>query len=189
MKLKHMIVDADICIKIGCSTKYRFLEKLFPIIAEKIYMHKVVYDEIMMPACAKEQVDVLINRGSLEVVSDDDLEKTQKYIYNGIFESLASVMINPKYPNKNRGEVASIAMAKTKSIAYFATDEKDLQKIIDEKINTGMDDLKCIRIIDIIEFIRDGKLEALKRKEAKALWRLSGKSTEWFDKSIWPINK
>ncbi len=189
MKLKHMIVDADICIKIGGNQKYRFLEKLFPIIAEKIYMHKVVYDEIMIPACAKEQVDVLIKIGSLEVVSDDDLDTVEKYIYDGVFESLASVMINPKQPNKNRGEVASIAMAKTKSIAYFATDEKDLQTIIDQRINTGMNDLKCIRIIDIIELIRDGEIQGLKRKEAKALWRLAGKSKDLFDNVIWPVGE
>lgn len=35
--------------------------------------------------------------------------------------------------------------------------------------------------------IRDGKLEGLKREEAKALWRLFGKSTEWFDKDRWPL--
>lgn len=45
MKLKQMIIDADICIKIGASPKYRYVEKLFPAIAEKIYIHKVVYDE------------------------------------------------------------------------------------------------------------------------------------------------
>lgn len=79
-------------------------------------------------------------------------------------------------------------MAKTKSIVYFGTDEKDLQTIIDEKLNSGIDDdIHCIRIIDIICMIRDGKLSGLKRKEAKGLWRLAGKSTEWFDTEIWPL--
>jgi len=59
MKFKQMILDADICIKIGGNSKYRYLEIIFPAIAEKIYMHKAVYDEIMIPACAKEQVDTL----------------------------------------------------------------------------------------------------------------------------------
>jgi hypothetical protein len=53
-------------------------------------------------------------------------------------------------------------------------------------LNTGMNDLSCLRIVDIIEMIRDG-LEGLKRKDAKVLWRLAGKSTESFDKNIWPI--
>ena len=104
---------------------------------------------------------------------------------NATFNSLASVMINPNKPRKNLGEVSSLAMAKTKSITYFGTDEKDLQVIIDEKLNNGIDNIYCIRIIDIIEMIRDEKLKGLTRKEAKALWRLSDKSTEQFNK-IWP---
>ena len=94
-------------------------------------------------------------------------------------------MINPKRERKNRGEVSSLAMAKTKSITYFGTDEKDLQLIIDEKLNNGMDDIYCIRIIDIIYMIKNGELEGLKRKDAKMLWRLSGKSVERFDREIW----
>ena len=39
MKFKNIIIDADICIKIGGSPKYRFLEILFSY-ADKIYMHK-----------------------------------------------------------------------------------------------------------------------------------------------------
>jgi hypothetical protein len=187
MKLKQMIIDADICIKIGASPKYRYVEKLFPAIAEKIYIHKVVYDEIKMPACAKEQVDALIREDALERIDEYQLSSIERKIYNATFTSLVSVMINPNKPKKNAGEVSSLAMAKAKSITYFGTDEKDLQTIIDEKLNTGIDNIYCIRIIDIIKMLRDGKLEGLKRKEAKALWRLSGKSAEWFDKEIWPL--
>ena len=185
MKFEKMIIDADICIKIGGSAKYRYVETLFPEIAEKLYMHKIVYEEIMMPACAKEQVDELINKGILELIEGKDLNSIEKSIYNATFNSLASVMINPNKPRKNLGEVSSLAMAKTKSITYFGTDEKDLQVIIDEKLNNGIDNIYCIRIIDIIEMIRDEKLKGLTRKEAKALWRLSDKSTEQFNK-IWP---
>lgn len=187
MKLEKIIIDADICIKMGGSTKYRYLEILLPIIAENIYMHKVVYDEIMMPTSAKEQVDILIQKGKLELIDEEQLGKIERIIYDATFKSLANVMINPNKSKKNAGEVSSLAMAKTKSIMYFGTDEKDLQTIIDEKLNIGIDNIYCIRIIDIIKMIRDGKLEGLKRKEAKALWRLAGKSTEWFDKDIWPL--
>lgn len=187
MKFDAIIVDADICIKIGNSEKYRYLEKLFPIIADKVYIHTIVYNEILSPKCAKEQIDKLISDGIAEVLDESKLDDIEKLIYEATFLSLSSVMINPERPNKNRGEVASISMAKTKSIAYFATDEKELQTIIDEVLNTGMNDLSCLRIVDIIEMIRDGKLEGLKRKEAKVLWRLAGKSTESFDKNIWTI--
>lgn len=152
-------------------------------------MHQIVYDEIKLPKSAKEQVDTLIEDGKLEVVNDTKLRSLDKNVYDATFTSLASVMIKPNRPKKNRGEVASIAMAKTKSIAYFATDEKDLQPIIDEKINTGLDNLQCIRIIDIIKLIRDGEIQGFKRKEAKVMWRLAGKPTEWFDEDIWSIEE
>ncbi|MFA5528266.1 MAG: hypothetical protein WC996_06575 [Peptostreptococcales bacterium] len=187
MKLRKIIIDADICIKIGSSSKYRFVEILLPSITEKIYMHKVVYEEIMIPASAKEQVDSLIQKGILELIDVEQLSGIERRIYDATFKSLASIMINPNRPKKNLGEVSSLAMAKTKSIIYFGTDEKDLQIIIDKKLNNGIDNIYCIRIIDIILMIRDGKLEGLKRKEAKALWRLSGKSAEWFDRDIWPL--
>lgn len=187
MKFKNIIIDADICIKIGGSPKYRFLEIIFPMIADKIYMHKTVYDEIMSPTCAKEQVDSLIKNGILELIDEEQLGDSERFLYNSTYASLASVMINPNKPKKNKGEVCSLAMAKIKSITYFGTDEMDLQPIIDERLNSGIDDIFCIRIIDIIYMIRDGELSGLKRKEAKALWRLAGKSTEWFDNKIWPI--
>ena len=47
MKLERIIVDADFCIKIGASPKYRYLERILPELAEKVYIHKKVYDEII----------------------------------------------------------------------------------------------------------------------------------------------
>lgn len=78
-------------------------------------------------------------------------------------------------------------MAKTKSIPYFATDEKELQLIMDKILNTGMGDITGIRIEDIIYRIKSGELEGFKRKEVKVLWRLADKSTDVFDKDIWMI--
>jgi hypothetical protein len=39
---------------------------------------------------------------------------------------------------------------KVKTIKVFATDERDLQSIIDTQLNIGLNDIRCIRIIDII---------------------------------------
>ncbi len=72
------------------------------------------------------------------------------------------------------------------TIPYFATDEMDLQPIVNRILNTGMDDIFCIRIEDVIRKIKSGELEGFKRKEAKVLWRLAGKSTNLSDKCIWP---
>lgn len=38
MKIKQMIVDADICLKLGNSEKFLFLEVILPKIAEKVYI-------------------------------------------------------------------------------------------------------------------------------------------------------
>ena len=188
MKLKEIIIDADFCIKIGASSKYRYLERVLKELAEKVYIHRVVYDEIIIPACAKDQVDELIRQGILEVIDESGLSPLERVVYQGVYQSLAKVMINPKKPKKNQGETCSLSMAKTKSIPYFATDEKVLPLVIDKILNTGMGvDITCIRIEDIIYRIKTGELEGFKRKEAKVLWRLAGKSTDVFDKDIWVI--
>lgn len=186
MKLKGIIIDADFCIKIGASPKYRYLEKVLLELAEKVYIDKVVYEEVLYPACAKEQLDTLKDQGFLVLLEEGKLNPADKAVYQGTYQKLAAVMIDPRKPRKNQGELSSLAMAKVKQIPYFATDEKDLQPIIDAILNTGIDDITCVRIVDIIEKIKTGEIENFTRKEAKVLWRLSGKSKEIFDSIIWP---
>ena len=188
MKMNRIIIDADFCIKVGASPKYRYLERILTELADKVYIHKIVYSEILVPACAREQIDSLKAQGIIEVLDENSLELLERKIYQGIYRSLANVMINPNKPRKNQGEICSLAIAKVKSIPYFATDEVDLQLIIDRILNTGMnDDIVCIRVEDIIRKIKSGELEGFKRKEAKILWRLAGKRTDVFDKDIWPL--
>ena len=97
-------------------------------------------------------------------------------------------MIDPHRPNKNKGETCSLAYAKAKSIPVFATDEMNLQPIIDSQLNTGMDDITCIRIVDIIKKAYNGEL-AIPRKVCKALWLVAGKKKETFDKEIWFVER
>ncbi len=187
MAFKQMIVDADICIKIGSSEKYPFTEILFPLIAKKVYIHTVVYEEVTFPFSAKRQLDNLIESGVLEIIDEKNLSETEKILYASTYKNLAEVMMNKNNPHKNKGEVCSLAMAKVKAIPVFATDEKDLQPIIDAKLNTGMANISCYRIIDIIYMIKNGELDILNRKQAKILWALSGKSKKICDNEIWPI--
>ena len=70
----------------------------------------------------------------------------KEMIVDAAFKNLAMVMIDPRRPNKNRGEACSLAYAKAKGIPVFATDEANLQPIIDSQLNTGIDDITCIRI-------------------------------------------
>lgn len=45
MKLGEMILDTDICIEIGSFKKLQLIEKIIPLIAEKAYMHRYVYEK------------------------------------------------------------------------------------------------------------------------------------------------
>lgn len=181
-----IIVDADLCIKLGSSGKYRFLAEVLPLIADNICIHRYTFSEVLAPASAKDQLNELIASGKLLVVDERQLEEDDRKIFSMTYNKLASVMINPDKPNKNRGEVCALAYAKTTGIPIFATDEKDLQQIIDTVLNTGIeDDIQCKRIEDLVLMIRDSHIEVA-RKTAKRLWIIAGKEKERFDTEIWP---
>ncbi len=115
------------------------------------------------------------------------MDNKDRTVYDAAYKNLEKVMINPKKPNKNKGETCSLAYAKATGIPVaFATDEKNLQPIIDKQLNTGIDDITCIRIVDIIVKARDGELD-MPRKFAKALWIIAGKNKDIFDTEIWPV--
>ena len=102
------------------------------------------------------------------------------------YRKLERVMIDPHKPNKNKGETCSLAYAKATGIPYFATDEMNLQPIIDSQLNMGIDDIKCMRIVDIIQMAHDDQI-IISRKVCKALWIVAGKKKDIFDKEIWPV--
>ena len=184
--IEKMIVDADICIKLGGSSKYRYLYDILPLVAKKIYMHTHAHGEVMVPTSAVNQLRELISDGKVELINESGLEKKERVIYDASYKNLEKVMIDPQRPNKNKGEVCSLAYAKATGIPMFATDEINLQPIIDSQLNTGIDDISCIRIVDIIEKAHNGEVE-ISRKICKALWVVAGKKKEVFDREIWPI--
>lgn len=190
--LDKIIVDADFCVKLGGSEKYRFLLEVLPLVANKIYMHTHAYGEVLYPASAKQQLDDLIKAGKVILVDQSMLSPADRAVYDMSYTVLERVMINPHRPNKNKGETCALAYAKATGIPVFATDESKLQPIIDAQLNSGIDDITCLRIRDVVEMIRSGEI-ALPRKYAKALWRISynnedvKNANEIFDKEIWPI--
>lgn len=186
--IDKMIIDADLCIKLGGSNKYRYLYDILPMIAKRIYIHTYAHGEVMAPSSAVNQPQNLIWEGKVELVNENTLDSKDRAIFTLAYRNLERVMIDPHRPNKNKGEVCSLAYAKAKSIPVFATDEMKLQPIIDSQLNTGMNDITCIRIIDIIEKAHSGEI-AIPRKICKALWLVSGKKKETFDKDVWPIER
>ncbi|MGM9598312.1 MAG: hypothetical protein ACI3VY_00140 [Faecousia sp.] len=192
--LEKIIVDADFCLKLGGSEKYHFLCEILPLIASEIYMHSHAYGEVLYPPSAKKQLSDLISSGNVKLVDQSTLSTTDRVVYDMSYSALEQTMIDPRKPNKNKGEVCSLAYAKATGIPIFATDESSLQEIIDAKLNTGINDIHCLRIRNVIEMIKDGEI-SLPRKYAKALWRISYNSdnvqnaNDIFDKEIWPLSK
>ncbi len=184
--IDKIIIDADLCIKLGGHEKYSFLLDILPLVAKEIYMHTHAHGEVLMPPSAVRQLSDLVSEGKVTLVNESTLDSASRAIYDATYNKLARVMINPQKPNKNKGEVCSLAYAKATRIPVFATDEKELQPIIDKLLNTGMDDITCVRIEDIINMARDGKIN-VPRKAAKAMWLIAGKKKEIFDEKIWPV--
>lgn len=190
--LDKIIVDADFCVKLGGSDKYHFLFEVLPLIATDIYMHTHAYGEVMYPSSAKKQLSDLIASRKVKPVDQSILLPADRAVYDMVYTQLERIMIDPRKPNKNKGEVCSLAFAKATGIPIFATDESSLQPIIDAQLNTGINDITCLRIKNVVEMIRDGKIE-LSRKYAKALWRIAynnedvQNANEIFDKEIWPL--
>lgn len=155
-------------------------------VAAHIYMHTHAQGEVMMPSSAIQQLNELIAEGKVVLVNECNLKMADKAVYAATYENLAKVMIDPRRPNKNKGEICSLAYAKATGILVFATDEMNLQPIIDTQLNTGIDDITCIRIVDIIEKAYQGEI-AVPRKVCKALWIICGKLKETFDREIWSL--
>lgn len=188
MEFDKVILDADFCIKIGHSDKYKYLEKLVPLICNEAYIHSAVYEEVrdLIP---KAQINHLLEKGILVRCDETILTPDKKNVYHATYHKLAGVIKNPRNPRKNEGETCSLAMAKTLGIPYFITDERELQTIVDMILNTGLADIQCIRIQDIITRIRDGGIDGFSRKEAKVMWRMAGKDTGVFDRILWLIDE
>lgn len=184
MVYKEIIVDADFCIKLGSSEKYRYLERILPLLSENVFVHETVNEEVKTP---RGQINALLASGKMTVLTESSLNEQEQRVYAATFAKLAKVMLDKHNPNKNRGEVCSLAMAKVKGIPCFVTDERNLQPIIDSNLNTGMNDITCVRVIDIVGLIKDGQLPDLARKDAKNIWIIAGKDKSVFDHEIWPI--
>lgn len=183
--IDSMILDADMCIKLGGSEEYRFLYELIPLIAQKTFMHTHAFSEVKMPSSAVNQLKDLVSENKIQLVDENDLNAMERAVFDASYSILAQVMIDQRHPNKNKGETCSLAYAKATGIPYFATDEKDLQPIIDKRLNTGTDDITCLRIIDIIQMARKGEID-IKRKICKVLWVIAGKDKDLFNKKAWP---
>ena len=119
--IDKMIIDADLCIKLGGSGKYRYLYDVLPLVAEKIYMHTRAYSEVMIPASAVEQLKSLVEERRVNLVNENDLAQAERMVYDAAFRKLEQVMADPRRPNKNMGETSSLAYAKATGIPVICS--------------------------------------------------------------------
>ncbi len=103
-----------------------------------------------MPSSAVQQLSDLVAEGKVELVDENNLELADRAVYDASYQNLERVMIDPTRPNKNKGEVCSLAYAKATGIPVFATDEMNLQPIIDKQLNTGMHTICNINIVLVL---------------------------------------
>lgn len=76
-----IIVDADICLKLGCDKRYRFLVEVLPLVSKKIYMHSHAYGEVLSPQSAVDQLKELIGKGIVEIVDEKMLSEAEQLAY------------------------------------------------------------------------------------------------------------
>lgn len=188
MKLDGIILDADVCIKLGKITSGRFIELVIPLISDTIFIHPSVKDEVKWPEHAISQIDTMLRDGKIELLDDKLWNPFDSMVYSQTVEILKRTMVDPRKTDHHMGEVYSLAAAKTKGIDYLLSDEKKLQRKVDALLNTGIDkgNIRCITLVDVLNMFADGTLSGIDRETAKTIWLGCLEDTLEFDRIIWP---
>lgn len=194
-RLDKVLLDADICFKLGRFLNSEFIKRVIPHVAHEVFIHEYVYEnELLTGHTGKPQMEELVKAKVVTVLKERELSERDRESYDNTVTLLCQVMKGKNYFNDNehRGEIVSLAMAKTVGIPIFMTDERDLQPIIDSKLNTGLGtDIQVFRLYDLISLIKNNSDIGINRKEAKKLWcgsydekYLESKKKK-FDEVIW----
>lgn len=199
IKWEKALLDADFSFKLGQLTNMNVIEDYIGELVGIIYMHRHIYErEILTPRSVKEQIDRLIAKGKAEIVDLSTLSSPlEKSLYHEMVTLLKSADADTEELGKNWGETVSLAYAKVRDIPYFLSDEKSLQAIADEYLNTDVE--HSITIIRLKDFILALKELGYKRKECQLIWLVANfdparkeQSREWskkaFNKELWPLD-
>lgn len=199
IKWEKALLDADFSFKLGQLTNMNVIEDYVGELVGTIYMHRHIYErEILTPRSVKEQIDRLIAKGKAEIVDLSTLPSSlEKSLYHEMVTLLKSADAETKELGKNWGETVSLAYAKVSGIPYFLSDEKSLQALADEYLNT--DAQHSITIIRLKDFILALKEAGYKRKECQMLWLVANfdpsrkeQSRDWakkvFSEELWPLD-
>lgn len=198
IKWERALLDADFSLKLGRLEGSNAIEEYIGVLVGKLYVHRHIYEaEILTPRSVKMQIDRLISRGKAEIVDLSTLSTSlEKVLYQENVKLLKNADPLTKEKGKNWGETVSLAYAKTSSIPYFLSDEKSLQSLADEYLNTNSENR--ITVIRLKDFIFALKEAGFKRKECQLLWLVANfdpvrkeESRKWakkvFNEEIWRI--
>jgi hypothetical protein len=181
------MLDTDFALKLEKVRRFNAIEDFLPQLVNLVIIHRYVYEnEILMPLRTKEQIDTLVKRGQAKIVDAETLkqEDPQKLIiYQQTIQHLEKADPKTRRNGKNWGETVSIAYAFAIGIPSILSDERALQKLLDDEINSGTNnDLKVIRLQD---FILGMKEKGLSRKAAYAIWCLAHQDDREKEKMEW----
>lgn len=198
IKWERALLDADFSFKLGQLADMNVIEDYLGELVGTIYIHRHIYErEILTPRSVKEQIDRLIAKGKAELVDLSTLTSPlEKSLYHEMVTLLKSADTETKELGKNWGETVSLAYAKVSGIPYFLSDEKNLQALADEYLNT--DAQNSITMIRLKDFILALKEAGYKRKECQLLWLVANfdpsrkeQSRDWakkvFNEELWPM--
>ena len=195
-QLGKVMVDADVCINLARYQKINALRLVLRNIAQEVYMHEyIIHTELLSSGCASEISRMVEEKIIRPLSPDKDLSDADLQNYHATCLLLADAMglILSEGRCKHKGEVVSVAMAKTLGIHIFMSNERALQREIDECINIGIDDIRVYRMCDIILWIKENPECGLSRKDAKIIWigsfdkiKMEHYKNE-FDHSLWPL--
>ncbi|MDD4096378.1 MAG: hypothetical protein GX099_08390 [Clostridiaceae bacterium] len=195
-QLGKVMVDADVCINLARYQKINALRLVLGNIAQEVYMHEyIIHTELLSSGCASEISRMVEEKIIRPLSPDKDLSDADLQNYHATCLLLSDAMgvILSEGRCKHKGEVVSVAMAKTLGIHIFMSNERALQREIDECINIGIDDIRVYRMYDIILWIKENPECGLSRKDAKIIWigsfdkiKMEHYKNE-FDHSLWPL--
>ncbi|WP_048601467.1 hypothetical protein [Rubeoparvulum massiliense] len=130
-----------------------WLEPIFSVFS-KLAIHEAVYDELILPSL-QDYIRALTPR--LIIHRDSTLTATEKVIRNAIEDKIYPLTrYEPLLDNKDdRGEVKSLSYIAVKGLPYFAVNDSNVIRLIEnaESWNTGLDNVQVIRMYELIYYL------------------------------------
>jgi hypothetical protein len=138
-------------------------------------VHTAVYEEIVNSP-EKSYVDSKVNANPprLIVLSDDNLSELEKAIRNTKEAVIARpTNYSPDLDNKDdRGEVKTLAYISTKDIIYFASNDYNAIRLVEEteKLGTSLENVRMLKFYDLIFYFYKTS-EEINKKQLRMLYK------------------